>query len=212
MLSRSSSAALRRVPTSLLLVGGLHLIVVWALINGLHIRLAGPERPSDIVASMIEPAQPPPEHIVAPAVPQTQVNYTPTPIVPVVTVPPMDDGMAITQEVLPGIQEPTQPALAEPEPVITGAAVDPRHPLSQPEYPPSAVRSGEEGKLALQVLVGADGRVVDVKVARSSGSPRLDQAAVSEARSHWRLRPATRDGVPFAQWLTLGVVFRLAGR
>ena len=212
MLSSSSSAALRRVPTNLLLVGVLHLIVVWALINGLHIRLSTPERPSDIVASMLDPAQPPPEHVIAPDVPQTQVNYTPAAIVPEILLPPIDDAADITQEVLPRIEEPTQPALIDEQPVVTGAAIDPRHPLTQPEYPASAVRSGEEGKLALQVLVGPDGRVADVKVARSSGSPRLDQAAVSEARSHWRLRPATRNGVPFAQWLTLGVVFRLEGR
>ena len=57
--------------------------------------------------------------------------------------------------------------------------------------------------------VGTDGRVMDAKVAQSSGFPRLDEAAVKEARSHWRLRPAMRNGVPFEQWLTLGVVFRL---
>jgi hypothetical protein len=51
-----------------------------------------------------------------------------------------------------------------------------------------------------------------MKVAESSGSSRLDQAAMSEARSHWRLRPATRNGVPFEQWLTLRVVFHLENR
>jgi len=212
MLSTSSSAAFRRVPTNLLLVGGLHLIVVWALINGLHIRLAAPERPSDIVANVIDDRQPPPEPFIPPEAPQTQVNYTPA-VVPFITVPPIDDGASITQEPpLPSIQEPTPPALVEPQPVMTGAAIDPRHPLTQPAYPMSAIRAGEEGKLALQVLVGPDGRVVEVKVVQSSGSARLDQAAMSEARSRWRLRPATRDGVPFAQWLTLGVVFRLEGR
>jgi TonB family protein len=54
--------------------------------------------------------------------------------------------------------------------------------------------------------------VHDAKVARTSGSDRLDQAAVSEAKARWHLRPATRDGRPFEQWLTLRVVFRLENR
>ena len=99
-----------------------------------------------------------------------------------------------------------------PASVVTDAAVDPRHPLTQPPYPPGAIRGNEEGALNLSVLVGTDGRVRDVKVAESSGSSRLDQAAMSEARSHWRLRPATRNGVPFEQWLTLRVVFHLENR
>jgi hypothetical protein len=35
---------------------------------------------------------------------------------------------------------------------------------------------------------------------------------VSEALQHWRLRPATRNGSAFEQWLTLKVVFRLEDR
>jgi protein TonB len=85
-------------------------------------------------------------------------------------------------------------------------------PLTQPPYPLASVRSGEEGALVLDVLVGNDGRVLDAKVSRSSGSARLDQAALNEAKAHWRLRPATRDGRPFEQWLTLRVVFRLENR
>ena len=70
----------------------------------------------------------------------------------------------------------------------------------------------EEGALVLDILVGADGHVRDARVSRSSGFERLDRAAVSEALQHWRLRPATRNGSAFEQWLTLKVVFRLADR
>ena len=101
---------------------------------------------------------------------------------------------------------------AEPESVINAAAVDPHHPLTQPPYPMSSRRLAEEGALVLDILVGADGQVHDAKVSRSSGFDRLDQAALSEAKQHWRLRPATRNGVAFEQWLTLRVVFRLAER
>ena len=42
--------------------------------------------------------------------------------------------------------------------------------------------------------------------------PLLDRAALDEARKHWRLRPATRAGIPFESWYTLRVVFNLQDR
>jgi protein TonB len=84
--------------------------------------------------------------------------------------------------------------------------------LTQPPYPISSRHLAEEGALLLDILVGADGQVHEAKVSRSSGFERLDQAALSEAKQHWRLRPATRNGVAFEQWLTLRVVFRLEDR
>jgi len=202
---------LRRGPTSLLIVGGLHLVVFWALINAFHAnRASAPRTDSNIVADVIDSPRPPPEKFVPPDVPQTQVAYRT--VDPVVHLPPLDDGPTITQQPLPFIEGPSDPVTREPQPVITGAAVDPRHPLTQPDYPMSARRLDEQGKVALEVLIGTDGRVVDVRVAQSSGSLRLDQAAMNEARAHWRLRPATRNGVPFEQWLTLGVIFRLENR
>ena len=96
--------------------------------------------------------------------------------------------------------------------MIDGPAIDPHHPLTQPPYPMSSRRIAEEGALLLDILVSADGHVRDAKVSQSSGFDRLDQAAMSEAKQHWRLRPATRNGVPFEQWLTLRVVFRFQDR
>lgn len=212
MQSYNSYVGLRRVPASLLLVGGLHLVVVWALINGLHVRLTAAAQPADVVASMIESVRPPPEPFTPPDVHQTQVNYTPTNVVPVVPLPPPDAGPTITMPSQPVLPDPGLPVFADPQPTLTGAAVDPRHPLTQPDYPAAERRSNEQGKVVLALLIGTDGRVADVNVARSSGSSRLDQAAVTEARAHWRLRPATRNGVPFEQWVTLSVVFRLENR
>lgn len=44
-------------------------------------------------------------------------------------------------------------------------------------YPKAAARRHLHGQLILNVLIGADGHVLSVKVAKSSGSPILDQAA-----------------------------------
>ncbi|MFO1400945.1 MAG: energy transducer TonB [Steroidobacteraceae bacterium] len=66
-----------------------------------------------------------------------------------------------------------------------------------PEYPLNARRLRIEGTVTLRVELDAGGRVATVRVAQSSGSPLLDEAAIA-AVSHWQCQPAQRDGVPVA--------------
>ena len=208
----SNASVLRRAPPSLLVVGGLHLVVLWALMNALNIHpLAAPSK--DMVASVIDQALPPPVKPPTVEAHTTEINFSP-PIFKPVELPPIDIDMpppAIDTGVTFREPGPTTGS-AEPQPVIARASVDPRHPLSQPPYPLEARHFGEQGRLLLAILVGADGRVLDAKATQSSGSERLDQAAIKEARQHWRLRPATRNGVPFEQWLTVPVIFQLEER
>ena len=216
MYSLSSSGALRRVPTPLVLVAGVHLVAIWALINGLQVHaLCAMCAPPDTVATVVDSVPPPPETFTPPEV--TVRNVTTTVVEP--TLPPIPTDPVLTDLPPSPTADPASistggpgAVAVVPTPVVTGAAVDPRHPLTQPPYPMGAIRNNEEGALNLSVLVGTDGRVRDAKVAESSGSTRLDQAAVSEAKARWHLRPAMRDGVPFEQWLTLRVVFRLENR
>ena len=95
------------------------------------------------------------------------------------------------------------------QPRMTAPRVDPRYPLTQPEYPPSSIRQGEVGTVTLLIYVLPNGRVADAKVSRSSGFTRLDAAAVREAKRSWRFMPATSDGTPVADWGTYAVTFRL---
>lgn len=211
--SISSRAALRVVPTRLVVVAGLHVAAIWALINGLHLHVLNNILPEPSDAKFIDQYPMPPESFTPPK-PTLPVQTSITVVKPVVDpieieAPPQhSDNPVFTAPPGPG----TSLSVPTPAPVVTAAAVDPRHPLTQPAYPPGAIRSNEEGALNLSILVGIDGRVRDAKVAQSSGSSRLDQAAMSEAKSHWRLRPAMRNGVPFEQWLTLRVVFHLESR
>lgn len=94
-------------------------------------------------------------------------------------------------------------------PVRVGVRADPAHPLTQPEYPLASIRLQEQGIVVLELSVGADGRVLEARVQQSSGSARLDAAAVREALRHWRLLPATEDGQPVAGWFRERVNFRL---
>lgn len=66
-----------------------------------------------------------------------------------------------------------------------------------PTYPIDARRAREQGVVKLLLLVGSDGRVKDIQVASSSGSPRLDGAALRAVR-HWRWQPMMSNGTPMS--------------
>ena len=63
-----------------------------------------------------------------------------------------------------------------------------------PNYPRNAQRLGLTGTVTLQVLVGIDGRPLEVSVVQSSGHRELDEAARAQVLKRWSFRPATRDG------------------
>lgn len=63
-----------------------------------------------------------------------------------------------------------------------------------PTYPPEAIRAGLTGTVELEILVGTDGKPLQVRVVRSSGHRLLDQAARKVVLSQWRFHPALRDG------------------
>ena len=66
-----------------------------------------------------------------------------------------------------------------------------------PEYPLEAARRGEQGSVTLRIYIAADGGVLHVDVAQSSGWPILDRAARDRIAT-WHFHPATRDGKPVA--------------
>jgi len=65
-----------------------------------------------------------------------------------------------------------------------------------PAYPRDALRRGAEGTVLLRVLVGIDGRPLEVAIGESSGHRDLDAAARRHVLARWRFRPAHRDGQP----------------
>lgn len=64
-----------------------------------------------------------------------------------------------------------------------------------PRYPLESRRHREQGIVVLSVLLTTDGSIADISVARSSGFPRLDDAALDAVRG-WRWSPMMRDGSP----------------
>ena len=77
-----------------------------------------------------------------------------------------------------------------------------------PPYPAIAEQRHWEGIVVLHVFVTAEGRCGDIKVARSSGHDVLDESALTTVKT-WRFEPATRAGIPFAQWVDFDVEFEL---
>ena len=76
----------------------------------------------------------------------------------------------------------------------------------RPAYPQIAIDARVSGTVLLQVLVGVDGRVENVRVVRSI--PLLDGAATDAAR-RWVFRPARVSGRPVRVWVALPVRFSL---
>lgn len=110
-----------------------------------------------------------------------------------------------------------------PAPATAAAAVGPARPAAGgrvavsylhnplPEYPSVARRRGQEGLATLDVLVNAQGQPQEVKLAKSSGYPLLDDAAL-DAVKRWTFAPAREDGAPIAARVEVPVRFRLESR
>lgn len=101
------------------------------------------------------------------------------------------------------------PVAAPPKPVAVKPKMDPRRPPTRPEYPPQSLRLGESGTVTMDLYVLANGRVGDARVAVSSGFPRLDEAALREAKRSWRLTPGTENGKPAPMWHQFKMTFNI---
>lgn len=77
-----------------------------------------------------------------------------------------------------------------------------------PGYPALSKRRGEEGKVILRVSVTPQGVADHLEIKTSSGSSRLDEAALAAVRN-WKFIPAKRGDVPVQSWVLVPIVFRL---
>jgi bla regulator protein blaR1 len=91
-------------------------------------------------------------------------------------------------------------------PMPTLTTITARDQLAAPAYPVEA--KGISGKIVLNVLVGADGAVKDVKVESASPSHVFDASAIKAAYS-WKFTPASRqsDGKKVEGWVRVPVTF-----
>lgn len=201
---RAERSAYRRsrggdsVATIAALLVGLMTVGAFALI---HPTFAAKEKREPTVVTLLSlPEDPPPADAPPPeqdAPPPRAEVAAPVPLVAVPQQPVLQAPPVVAPVAQPA---PPRPAPAAPAPVAKApenlgelaAKVVFAKPL---KYPLDSRRLREEGVVVLSVLLAVDGRVSDISVARSSGFPRLDRAALDGVRD-WRWSPLVRDGNP----------------
>ena len=190
----------------------IHVLFVYVLASGLGKKVVevvlGPveTRLIEELPDEDEPPPPPPEI-------DTPPPYVPPPEISIEI--PVDSGPTTAISNVTSERPVAAPPPAAPKPVEKAVVKTPPSTvgrgarISQPEYPPASRRAGEAGTVTLKVFVLDTGRVGEVQVAKSSGFPKLDEAAVKEVQRNWRLVPGKEDGKPVSMWHTFQVTFKL---
>lgn len=79
-----------------------------------------------------------------------------------------------------------------------------------PKYPDLARQAGIEGTVMLNVLVGDDGKVLQVSVLQTDVTPAMDKAAI-EAAKQFLFKPAKQRTVPVRARMMVPIRFKLHG-
>jgi protein TonB len=118
------------------------------------------------------------------------------------------------------VERPAPPPPPSPAPVVAAPVPDTPPPIEPPRfgmaylnnpapaYPTFAKRAREQGVVMLRVRVDAAGKVEDIDIEKSSGSERLDKAALAAVR-HWRFVPARQGERPVAGVALVPISFTL---
>ncbi len=80
--------------------------------------------------------------------------------------------------------------------------------IPKPAYPELARQAGIEGQVVVDALVDVDGKVVDVKIRKSSGNTSLDEAAMNTARGA-EFTPAKQRDQLVRVWVSIPFKFNL---
>ena len=108
--------------------------------------------------------------------------------------------LALSLSLMAGCSDDAPVAAAIPSTLL--AAVQ----TPKPDYPIELACANVGGTAVFNVIVGVEGKPVEVKLLASSGQPKLDASA--EAAVHtWIFEAATRNGKPVVQGLQVPVRF-----
>ncbi|MGK8801006.1 MULTISPECIES: energy transducer TonB [Acinetobacter] len=213
----------------------LHLLVAYILMSGLANNIQKPaEKPVEL--QIIQDIKPPPPPKPEEPKPKEKPPEPPKMVEKVAKVPeppkqvekvvtPVQKTTPIAQPTkvaTPAPAAPAAPSAPSPSPVAapapTAAAPAPKPAgvtrgvsegsagCEKPEYPREAEMSGEQGTVRIRVLVDTNGKVIEAKIKKSSGSRILDKAA-TKAYSLCTFKPAMKDGVPQQDWYEIEYPF-----
>lgn len=196
-------ASRRNRPFALLGSAGLAtgMISAFLLMNAVIVPKA---KPHALTVNLLELQSPPPEEKRQPIEKPKEIHAQPQIVSPppLVNTPTPPAQVAVTPEP-PKVDAPAPPAPASPPappaaPARSGAAESrdlTGNLLSAqpPSYPTESRRLHEQGVVVLLLQISTSGTVDEISIARSSGSARLDKAALSAVR-RWRWTPFRHDG------------------
>lgn len=191
-----------------------HAALLAALLS-MNVMSVGRGAPKPIVVRLITmPPEPPLQELPVPpqkVKPQPSPVVVPPPIMRLANVPPTP--VVVTPDPPPVrsvVVAPAPPAPAQTGPVGASDLSTTMISAKPPRYPIESRRKHEQGTVVLTVLVGIDGTVANVSIAKSSGFQRLDSAAL-DAVARWRWSPATRNGQPVMIKGFVDIPFVLSG-
>jgi protein TonB len=199
-------------PVGLIVVAIMHILLGWALLNGLArkvVEVIKAPIETKIIDEVKPPPPPPPENLppppkmVAPPpsfVPPPEVQVANPPPAPAITVtreapPPAPVTLAPAPAPTPAPPAPAAPPPPKPVQAAVAAKMDVGS-CDKPEYPAAALRAEATGTTKIRFTVDAAGVVSKADIERPAGASRehrlLDRAAV-DALSKCRFKPGTDE-------------------
>jgi TonB family protein len=197
--SSENSTLFSRRTATFLLVASLHAAVLIGLAVGVRSKFIKLTR-TEFVVDHIDKALPPPIDLpplakpdldaisIEPQKPLDNLTFEPDP-------PPPGDLKETPREAQGGTGPSLPPAVTINR-VLGGPGIG--FPSAHDFYPPSAIRRGEQGIATVSACVDASGRLTsDPKIVQSTGSPRLDEGALTLAiAGSGHYRATTENGKP----------------
>jgi len=192
-----------------------HGLAAWALLSVNSVRELLVEAVPPLVVSLID-TRPEPDPYTPPPPAEPRVEVVPLAVlvplpdqVEVATAPaeaprsqPVAAAVVIEREVTERPVAPAAPAKTIPASAVE-YIVSPK-----PAYPLYSRRAKETGVVLLRVLIDDQGMPAQVMVEKSSGFPRLDEAALAAMRNA-RFKPYRENGRTLAVWAPAPVIFEL---
>ena len=177
-----------------------------------------PPPPPPVAHKVVRHTAPPPAPAPRPA-PLPVAKPTPQPALEAPVAAPTQVALAPIAQPVVEAAPPAPPA--PPAPVVVAKAVPAAPtpvelPVSdaeylqnpKPSYPAISRKLREQGKVVVDVLIGADGSAQQARLKSSSGFDRLDATALATVQ-RWRYVPGKKGGVATAMWFSVPINFVL---
>jgi protein TonB len=189
-----------------------HVLLIWALANGLAhhlVELIAPPLQTQIIDEVKKQDTPPPPP--PPTLERPPVEIPPTDIAIDVPVETNTTALSNVSDKPQPVARPAPP----PPPQIPGTTPKAGRgfPSSEDYYPTASKRLGEEGSPVVRICVDPKGKVVgEPTIVTPSQFPRLDEGALKLAKAaSGHFTPGTQNGQPVEMCFPLKITFKITG-